>query len=257
MMPLINTLDDWKYTKVYEVFNWQPLSAPNNLFYMLRTAHNAPWAESKYDEILFNAYFGMRSNNKFISPTIIYIRRYYNIAGTFLDADSIEKLADLIWGMYGERWVRMWAVLKAEYNPIENYDLTEEETNTYGKTTTRTDNLSHGKTGNDTVTPNLTESSQHNVYGFNTTDVNGKPADKTTTSNTGTNQTTYNTTETDTGTQSHANSGHDDRELTRHGNIGVTTSQQMLQSDIDLWVWNYFNDVVFPDIDRVITIPIY
>ena len=257
MATIINTLENWKYVRVCDVFKWQVFSAPDNLFYMLRTAHNAPWEDSKYDELLFNAYFGMRSNNKFISPTVIYIRRYYNTAGTVLDSDSIEKLADMIWGMYGERWVRMWAVLKAEYNPIEKYDMTEEETNTFGKTTTRTDNLSHGKTGNDTVTPNLTENVQRNVFGFNTTDVNGKPSDKTTTSNTGNSQTTYNTTETDTGTQTHADSGHDDRELTRHGNIGVTTSQQMLQSDIDLWVWNYFNDVVFPDIDRVLTIPIY
>lgn len=257
MSAIINTLDDWKYTRVYEVFNWQVFSAPTNLFYMLRTAHNAPWEDSKYDELLFNAYFGMRSNNKFISPTIIYIRRYYNTAGTILDADSIEKLADIIWGMYGERWVRMWNVLKAEYNPIENYDMTEEETTTFGKSTTRTDNLNHGKTGNDTVTPNLTETAQRNVFGFNSADLNGEPSYKITTSNTGNSQTTYNTTETDTGTQTHADSGHDDRELTRHGNIGVTTSQQMLQSDIDLWVWNYFNDVVFPDIDRVITIPIY
>ena len=51
-------------------------------------------------------------------------------------------------------------------------------------------------------------------------------------------------------------SGKDTRKLTRSGNIGVTTSQQMLESDIALWKWNFFYDV-FKDIDSVFTISTY
>ena len=47
-----------------------------------------------------------------------------------------------------------------------------------------------------------------------------------------------------------------DRELTRHGNIGVTTTQQMLTSEIELRQWNYFNGV-FNDIDTLLTLSIY
>jgi hypothetical protein len=72
---------------------------------------------------------------------------------------------------------------------------------------------------------------------------------------------TYNTTDTDGGTQVDAESGMNTRirnyTLTRRGNIGVTTSQQMLQSERDLWVWNFFRDVVFPDLDYILTIPVY
>lgn len=46
------------------------------------------------------------------------------------------------------------------------------------------------------------------------------------------------------------------RALTRSGNIGVTTSQQMLQSERDLWMWSYF-DVVFADIDKLLCLSIY
>lgn len=46
------------------------------------------------------------------------------------------------------------------------------------------------------------------------------------------------------------------RELTRSGNIGVTTSQQMLTSEIELRQWNYFNGV-FNDIDTLLTLSIY
>ena len=45
--------------------------------------------------------------------------------------------------------------------------------------------------------------------------------------------------------------------LKRTGNIGVTTSQQMIESEIELWKWNYFTDIVFPDIAKALTISLY
>ena len=48
----------------------------------------------------------------------------------------------------------------------------------------------------------------------------------------------------------------DNTELTRSGNIGVTTSQQMIQSERDLWVWKFFEQV-FQDVDTVLSIDVY
>lgn len=48
----------------------------------------------------------------------------------------------------------------------------------------------------------------------------------------------------------------DERVLTRKGNIGVTTTQQMMQSEVDLWKWNFYRSV-FKDIDSVLTLRIY
>ena len=48
-----------------------------------------------------------------------------------------------------------------------------------------------------------------------------------------------------------------DTELRRSGNIGVTTSQQMIQSEIDLWKWNFFQDVVFKDLAKSLTLSVY
>ena len=82
-----------------------------------------------------------------------------------------------------------------------------------------------------------------------------------TTVTTGTNETEYDLTETQTGTQGNVMGGSDTEtrnyRLTRSGNIGVTTSQQMIESERLLWVWNFFRDVVFRDVDRVLTISIY
>ena len=48
-----------------------------------------------------------------------------------------------------------------------------------------------------------------------------------------------------------------DTELRRSGNIGVTTSQQMITSERELWLWHYFQDVVFKDICKALTLSIY
>ena len=78
---------------------------------------------------------------------------------------------------------------------------------------------------------------------------------------TGSDTLTHNTSETDTGTQTDAQSGSDtatrNYRLTRSGNIGVTTSQQMIESERNLWLWNFFYKVVFPDVDKVLTLSIY
>ena len=67
-------------------------------------------------------------------------------------------------------------------------------------------------------------------------------------------------TTTHTGTDTLEHGGTDTREsertLTRSGNIGVTTSAQMIQQEIELWVWNYF-DSVFADVCKYLAIPIY
>ena len=40
------------------------------------------------------------------------------------------------------------------------------------------------------------------------------------------------------------------------GNIGVTTSQQMLESEIALWKWNFLESI-FNNLDSVLTLAIY
>ena len=148
----------------------------------------------------------------------------------------------------------------------------------------RTDNLQHAKTGTETETPNTHTSEDKSVYGFNS--VEAVPTDEREIANTGTNQMTYNTQDADTGTQTEADTGTQtdahtgtqtdantgtqtesdtgsdtstrNYRLTRAGNIGVTTSQQMVESERELWrMWDFFRGVVYPDIDRVLTIEIY
>lgn len=192
------------------------------------------------------------------------LHRYGSLDTIYKEADGAKAAFGLWAGIMLPGWEKIWEALQEEYKPLENYSMLERMTNdvtqkAYGKTTTRTDNLSHSKTGNDTNTPNLTETETPNitnardrgVYGFNSQPNNAVPDSEETetetgtktTATTGTSRTDYNTTESDTGTQTAADTGTDTEtrnyQLTREGNIGVTTSQQMLESEIELRCkWN-------------------
>lgn len=238
-----------------------------------------PWVDEDIALQLDLAYYGNHSGGKVVSPLIDRL-----LTADKLTSIDMTTLACVLMATNKERWSREWATRSAEYDPIENYRMTEEMTDDetvteYGRSHTRTDNLSHTETRTDNLmrtidnqevtTPNLTSTSQQATRGFNSnSDVN---TDKETATNTGTNRVdtdgtehntgTQGTTGSNTGTQTDADTGSDtstrNYTLTRSGNIGVTTSQQMLQSERELWMWSYFYDVVFPDVDDVLTIPVY
>ena len=105
-------------------------------------------------------------------------------------------------------WERVYNASVKEYDPIENYDRMEEWTD------------NGESTGKGTSMSTTSGNSQHNVAGFNSTTLVN--ASKDTDTSTGQGSTT------------------DDRSMESthkgrvHGNIGVTTSQQMLQSELDI-----------------------
>lgn len=168
--------------------------------------------------------------------------------------------------------------------------------NTGTDTTTVSGTVTHAITGNDTTTQTgtvttggkSTESStdESSIYGFNsdnasnadnqsrkgTTDVNQTETRDTT------DTVTHNTTDTETrnttDTVTHDIENTETRDLKtgqtgtekitgtithethRHGNIGVTTNQQMINEERELWNW-YFYNYVFADIDKFVTISLY
>lgn len=139
---------------------------------------------------------------------------------TELTSEEKTILASTIYAIYHANWAKQWETMLFEYNPIENYHMVE--------------NMTDDETVKDY---DHTINADSSTYGFNSS--NPVPTGE------GSNTTTG----TDTETRNY--------ELTRSGNIGVTTSQQMIESERNLWVWNFFEKVVFPDVNRVLTIPIY
>lgn len=110
-----------------------------------------------------------------------------------------------------ESWERMYKAMQLEYDPIYNYDRFEEWLDSNTATTHSNTNSNLNRKG----------STKHQVNAFNSgiTDSNIDSIDNTDTDNTNTNS---------NNSAIGAHSGH------LYGNIGVTTSQQMLQSEIDV-----------------------
>ena len=238
-------------------------------------AFPVPWKNENISSALDVEYHGNVSGEKFISPLVEKV-----LSGDVLTEPEKTLISTAIMAVNGTNWGKLWNTLNFEYDPIENYSMVEQMTNDttkneYGKTHTRTNNLSHSKTGTETDTPNITETQTPNlsnvseslIRGFNSSD--SVPTDSQTQSATGTNTNTRTGTDTiqydvnnEYGETQTDNDGGVDTQtrnytLKRSGNIGVTTSQQMIESERSLWMWNFFRNVVFPDIDRVLTLQIY
>lgn len=208
---------------------------------------DVPWKDLDISSELDLQYHGNYSGQKIISPLVKTL-----LVDGLITSGNMDLLGATIFTMFGDNWAKQWETLIVEYNPIENYSMVETmtddiKTTDYGRTSTRTDNLT------DTNTPNLTNNTDSSRYAFNSS--SAVPTDAVQNRATGTN------TDTHTGTQGYVDGGRDTEtrnyELTRSGNIGVTTSQQMIESERKLRMWNFFEMVVFPDVDRVLTIKIY
>ena len=107
-----------------------------------------------------------------------------------------------------DNFAKLWQGFTAEYNPIENYDRQEDST--------ETPNITHtlSNSGQDAST------NEADVQGYNGTDY--VPNSRTKSSGTS----STNGTDTESGTRTYTSR--------LHGNIGVTTSAQMLQGELAL-----------------------
>lgn len=223
------------------------LGDTQNIFTRIMTVHEVPWNE---DESITGAlldfeYMNNQSGDKIVSPAVEKALSSGQLSDT-----SFNTLCDVAWMMFNKRWARLWEILTAEFNPIENYSMTDTHTFEHGKVETNTGTDTTRRTGTDTVTH--TGDNENEVSAFNS-DTYQDAA-----------KVTQNTTDLDTRNMNDAlehghvitNSGVDTERTTRSGNIGVTTSQQMAQSSIDLWKWNYFYDI-FRDVDSIFTITTY
>ena len=265
-----------------------------------------------YDQTLFNGLTFPTGIDKDIAVNEILMRSG-EFCALYTDP-TFMKIQIGIWGQKHYRTFEKWIeALSVQYNPLENYDRTEE----MSETTTRAHSLKTEANYNDDrtldltdeQTPDLTDELTHDTESKRTADLNEKTTNNTTDTNaqmfngkdetsvsaydsstyspkekvehdmgtvelqktgtvdldtTGTD--TYTVTGTDTtthtGTDTTTHSGTDKRNVKGtlsdslgtengsigheshiHGNIGVTTSQQMLQAELDVQRWNIYEHI--------------
>ena len=143
-----------------------------------------------------------------------------------------------VWSNKWQRTMTKWIdALNTKYNPLENYDRMEEwtDTNTRGENTTRSENA----TGHDSSSSSGSGNTENTRSAYNSSVY--QPHDNAASSSTGSNTS-------DSSTTASGTIKTDANELLKrigrtHGNIGVTTSQQMLQSELDIAVWNIYEEI--------------
>lgn len=247
---------------------------------------NLPWSSVMTGDQMDTLYFDTHSGERFSSRIIT---RRVGDDGSLSSADR-KTIATLVYARFRTQWSRLWATMNPTFDPLTNYKM--EETVEGTESSTRTPDLTKGDTGTvqttgqDKRTPDLsrkgtgtvkddgsaTNNNQNGIWGFNSS--TSVPSDMSDGTATNENTTTRDLTETETGTDTtdHTNTdtynrsytetgtdttaGTSSHKLTRTGNIGTNTFQNLLQQERNIWMFDFFEQI-FKDVDSVLTIPIY
>ena len=129
-------------------------------------------------------------------------------------------------------WTRVYNASQAEYNPIENYDRMEEWTDVKQNVVTDKEVTDGSSRENVSTVVDSTTDENHYVAGYNEPSMVQDFHDKTDVDS----EETSESSKTVDNTVTRNGTGNEDisHRGRVHGNIGVTTSQQMLQSELDL-----------------------
>ena len=201
-----------------------------NIFYYLynnKEEDTLTWLTSDNFSIMDTEYYFGYSGEKKISRMFSKLLEYYD--NNYETA--LSNLSKVILNKYGKNWDKLYDAIYAEYNPIENYDGYEDETISNDSTTK--------------VKTDMTTQSDNKYFGFNS--AGGKDNGSNNVHVTGSDDNNKSNTQ-----------GESSRTLHKHGNMGVTTSQQMIESEIDLrsYFKNFYN-LIYNDIDSILASSLY
>lgn len=239
----------------------------NGIFFNLASSNEFEFINDNNKKTLNIDYYDIYSSEKLASKIFQEVSNDYVIVDTddlvyvddfqYLQVNTsfenfYETLSNIIIERFKDKWNRLYDALKLEYNVIENYNMKETRTiDTQNKRTIDTSEDTYTE-----VNSNIDNSENVNRFGFDDNGSNGSPYEKRTSNSTGSKDDNYsNVGTTNSGTDTLDNSGTE--ELERTGNIGVTTSQQMLESEIRLRIMNNLIPIIYKDIDSVLISPIY
>lgn len=219
-------------TKIKQIMN-----EDDGIFKYIQLANVFQWLSQTDATNLDLEYVFSHSPEKPISTLYENVIKKYEDYEGDIDNIVMVKLANLIVTKYGEKWNRIHlALISAEYNPIENYDSHETETpNIVNIRTIKT------KT-------KLTTTNNNDGFGFNNVGTEGVPVSKI--ENVVEGDDTKNQT-------SDTNWEQGSRTIERHGNIGVTTNQQMITQEIEMRDKYILFDIMMNDVDALLTLNIY
>lgn len=225
--------------KLSEEYDYQWITDTDNYTIFRLLASNTDLNDFINDsnkDILDADYYMGNSGDKFLSP--LHERLLEQLLSK---NEAMKTLGNIVYTRFGEKWKSIYGALTTEYNPLENYSM--EEIRTPDLTTDETQNE---KTD---ITVERETEATNSYKGFNATEpalVNKTEGDETTTTTGAKADNEKSRKVEETGTET----------TTRSGNIGVTTSQQMLESEFKVRQYDFYKQV-YADIDSVLCLSIY
>ena len=235
-------MDDLKCKTWWELF--EPTSSQRRNYPIFDTIYRIvqdesltvlQWLDSDFSVNLDIAYIFEHSGSKHPS---IAVERSYKFNNEDVEL-TMKAMATIIIQKFAEKWDKLYSAITTNYKPLENYDMEQTETPDITHTNT---------TQSETITEIEDDVTGTDIYGFNSS--SPVPNNKVTRNGTSTVSN-----DPDNNVETNVESG--TRGLTRHGNIGVTTSQQMLQSEIDLRNnYNFLNNIM-DDVDSILCNLVY
>ena len=245
-----------------------------------KTEYQLPWKNDVSTLSLDVAYIMAHSGNKQLAPI------WYKVVGNTLpeiNEYDLTVICGMLVTLYGDNWRKMWSALTAEYKPLNDYDIEENSTSTTTNTGTTSDSTTntvqstdtynthnstqYGGTTTDTAEyNNLTDT--HEVAGYNTTDYtpaehNIKTGGQTNSHTTGGTDVLSKTGDITTDTTASINTTHTN-DLTEGATHTTTkagalyhTKQNLLTAEWEFRKKNFFNEIVFKNIDDVLTLKVY
>lgn len=245
-----------------EFYQALPTATKDLLFYNINTEiMSSAWTISSQEMINLSLNTYLIAGSKELSTTVSDYLDIKNQTPANLNAANFKSFVSYLFLKYREKWTKLWAnVYLQTYNPIWNVEGTDQTVHTFehGKTTQETRNMTDthnkGATETTTITSDITNNSRS---GFNSS----TPVGTDSTSRTGSSNVTGSGNDSDvmTGTDTFTNSGVDTERttLTRGMNIGVQSTQSLLEQEINLRkTFNYFK-IVQNDIINEMTLNIY
>lgn len=261
--------------------------------------------------------FGARHASPALAHFMCNAQSGFDTPHSVVDNDA-QILANMIKARYYTRWAHLFEINNADYNPIENYNMTEQGQDSNSDVEKENNEMNRNASVNQTSTGENENSALRNnaanrenintdtgnsnsirntsttgetdgtqdVYGFNSVssvpsnaaydETKGNASEATinsnNTHNTGLeklnasesalnkNTSKLNQNNAEVSKETDANNktriGNTLHNLTRSGNIGVTTTQQMLQQEREFWNWSYIAEIVH-DVADFLTISVY
>lgn len=198
-----------------------------------------------YDNTLFDGFNVPKGLVKQIAIDAILMRTR-ELEILYPDFTYMKNRIALWSNKYQINWKKLYDTTVLEYNPIENYDrmedwtVTDDETSTSARDNTRNTTNSVKSTSTNEIMNSVNVTDQNTAFNAGLADhakqiTDGDTTENGTITNTETGKDTENESVNGGRTGKHTRTGRE------HGNIGVTTSQQMIQSERDLVVFNLYD----------------